>query len=480
MRNVQTTLPIGTIIRRQYVVEGLLRKDSFSALYLVKDLTDTQAIFALKEVSGQSKQERERFLLENESLLRLDHPALPKVYRVFSGTQRSRSYMLMEYIAGPNLEIVQQRQPQRRFALSQAMTIMAPIIDAVIYLHTQNPAIIHGSIKPSNIILPNGNDEAVLVDFGTAKEVRPTATTPPIEQHAPGYIAPEQYSGETNIRSDVYALGAIFYTLLTGIVPIDALYRSKQIAQGEPDPLVPMNQIVSTIPVAIAEVIQRAMSIDSDDRFVTIEELWQALNDCLINRQVSMPEVIRTVPAEQQHIARSRKGNFLLPILLALLMGMIVGATLLTNVVNIHSPVLANSKPGMLHKVTPASNPHSTVIAIPTSKPIVSPDIGELYEGKIYNLPASITTAMFLKGVQLSQGNIRGYFTGLHVSGTFEGNIDTNRNIQFAVMDTAGERILSFNGAMQSDGNLAGSYCTLDKNAQCTAEYGIWSVAPTR
>jgi len=225
VQEVQTTLPIGTIIRERYIVEDLLGKGGFGAVYLVRDQRVKGNLFALKEMVDTSKQERARFAFECEVLKRVDHPALPRVYRVFEDDKNNRAYMLMDYIEGPNLETLRQKQPHKRFTLSQVMTIMAPVINAVSYLHQQTPPIIHRDIKPANIIVPTVDDHSMLVDFGIAKEYDPDSTTTAVRRCSPGYGAPEQYSRGTNTRTDIYGLGATFYSLLTGFVPDDAFYR---------------------------------------------------------------------------------------------------------------------------------------------------------------------------------------------------------------------------------------------------------------
>src|SRR5438046_2396527 len=93
-----------------------------------------------------SRQERARFAFESELLTRLDHPALPRVYRSFEDETNNRSYMLMDFIEGPNLETLRQKQPQKRFPLSQVMSMMAPIVQAISYLHKQRPPIINPDI----------------------------------------------------------------------------------------------------------------------------------------------------------------------------------------------------------------------------------------------------------------------------------------------------------------------------------------------
>ena len=277
MQEVQLTLPVGTKVGDRYIVEGLLGKGGFGAVYLVRDQRVKGNLFALKEIVDSSKQERARFAFECEVLKRLDHPSLPRVYRVFQDDKNNRAYMLMDYIQGPNLEILRQKQPDKRFPLARALEIMAPIMNAVAYLHDQKPPIIHRDIKPSNIIVPEAEDAAVLVDFGIAKEFDPDSTTTAVRRCSPGYGAPEQYSKGTNTQTDIYGLGATLYTLLTGTVPEDAFYRMTQLGSKHNDPLEPINQLVPGIPLHIWAAIQQAMSINSTDRFQTAGQFWQAL-----------------------------------------------------------------------------------------------------------------------------------------------------------------------------------------------------------
>ena len=110
MQQVQDALPIGTIIRTSnrdcYSVADLLGKGGFGAIYLVRDQRVKQNLFALKEVINPGKHERAHFTFEFEVLTRLDHPALPRVYRIFEDFERNHVFVLMEDIEGPNLELL--------------------------------------------------------------------------------------------------------------------------------------------------------------------------------------------------------------------------------------------------------------------------------------------------------------------------------------------------------------------------------------
>ena len=255
MQDVYLTLPVGTLIRGRYVIEGLLGKGGYGSVYLVKDKRVKGNLFALKELVESSKQERDRFTFECEVLRRLDHPSLPHVYRTFSNDADLRAYMLMDFIDGPNLEVLRKQQHDNRFSLSQALIIMKPIMDALSYLHNQQPPIIHRDIKPANIIVPKSGDEAMLVDFGIAKEYEPDSTTTTVRRCSPGYGAPEQYSSGTNNRTDIYGLGATFYVLLSGIVPADAFNRMIRLGSKESDTLEPLTDLVPDLPTSVADAI---------------------------------------------------------------------------------------------------------------------------------------------------------------------------------------------------------------------------------
>ena len=278
MQQVTGILSPGTIVQDQYVVEELLGRGGFGAVYRVRDQDVPEQLFALKEIVDPSGQDQDRLIHEWKLLQQLHHPALPRVYRLFNGEQGDRTYLLMEYIEGTNLEILRRQLPEKSFSLSEVFVIMAPIIDALAYLHRQQPPIIHRDMKPANIILTTTGDKTVLVDFGIAKEYDPDGTTTTLRHCSPGYGAPEQYSTGTDTRTDIYGLGATVYTLVTGLVPADALHRMTQLGNTGMDPLEPVNQIVPAIPPFVAAAIHRALSLRSGDRFSTVEQFWQALH----------------------------------------------------------------------------------------------------------------------------------------------------------------------------------------------------------
>lgn len=222
-------------------------------------------------------EERASFVFEGEILTRLHHKALPRVHRVFENDKLMRMYVLMDYIKGQDLEALRERQPDRCFPLVLVLTMMNPIANALIYLHAQKPPVVHRDIKPANIIIPDGGGEAMLVDFGSAKEYRADAITSIVGHRSPGYAAPEQYRTGTTPATDIYGLAAMVYALLTGVAPVDAPSRIARSWSEGADPLKLANILKPEIPVGVAHTLERALSLQIADRWKTVEEFWQSL-----------------------------------------------------------------------------------------------------------------------------------------------------------------------------------------------------------
>jgi serine/threonine protein kinase len=539
VQDIQTTLPIGTIVRDRYRVEGLLGKGGFGAVYLVRDLRVRGNLFALKELVDTNKQERARFAFECEVLKRLDHTSLPRVYRVFEDDANNRAYMLMDYIEGPNLEALRQKQPDKRFSLPNVLNIMSPIFDAVSYLHNQQPPIIHRDIKPANIIVPEGNDQAVLVDFGIAKEYDPESTTTAVRRCSPGYGAPEQYSRGTNTRTDMYGLGATIYALLTGVVPADAFYRMTTLGGHGVDPLEPVTNFVPSIPQHVAHAIQKAMSINSQERYATADEFWQVLHAAPLVAAIPIipaiaaqtpytptPNVdaVTTIPfnnhpvhnqpitdhpVETSSETRNRKRT-LLPIILLLLALLIGGSALaalilpgLTSHPITHTPgptTIAHHKATAKPTSVPTSAPTTAPTSVPTPPPTAAPTsppatatappapsypgVAGTYYGQAHNTSKNVTANISVQ-LQQNQANLSGYVTinaPLEGSGSIiNGFVQSNNYIQFTVGSYAGNAPLLFTGTVAQNGAMQGQYCSIDNTDHCNASsggQGTWDVNP--
>jgi serine/threonine protein kinase len=527
MQDVRDTLPIGSVVHERYVVEKVLGRGGFSAVYLVRDQRVQQNLFALKEIIDPQKRERERFTFEAELLRRVDHPSLPRVYRVFEEDAFNRAYILMDYIEGPNLEVLRRQQTETRFSVQQVLSIIEPIMKAVAYLHEQKPPIIHRDIKPANIIVPTSGDEAVLVDFGIAKEFDPESTTTAIRHASPGYGSPEHYGTGTNSRTDIYSLGATIYTLLTGHVPIDAFYRTTQMGSRGIDPLEPIHNYAPDVPPHVADAIYRAMAVDMDNRFPTIQEFWYALTNesaapivavsdvapiVLLSRPadlntpapVSAPPlpasttIANPLPGANRR-SPGRIGAWLL-LLLALLVGIASAAIFLPALLSHHSgqvvpgPTVKTTHSPVATK-TRASTSTATPTLTSTTKPTTTPSptttsgsgypsLAGQYNGSIYNAPANVTTSMALNSIQQNRGTITGNFqvaSPLSGSGPFTGTISTSGAVQFTVTSNQVAEPLLFMGSIQNNGSLSGTYCSLNTvSGKCDNSngHGNWTVSP--
>ena len=308
MQKESFILPEKVIVRdpqgNGYVIERVLGKGEFGAVYLVRERANTRTVFALKEVINPDKNERERFAFEGEVLKRLKHRALPRVHRVFENDKLRRVYLLMDYIQGRNLEDLRAEQPGKCFALPLVLVLLAPIVDALMYLHAQDPPIVHRDITPANIIVPVRGGEAVLADFGSAKEYVAGSATSVVGHRSPGYAALEQYRTGTNTTTDIYGLGATLYALLTGLIPLDALSRVLGSVSAGVDPLKPAHLLQPTVPLAVAEALGRAMSISSADRFETVEEFWQVFMSHRTQQIAAPTPVDLTQPTPATHVSQ--------------------------------------------------------------------------------------------------------------------------------------------------------------------------------
>ncbi len=216
------TLSIGQHLNNRYRIEKRIGQGGMGTVYLARDKV-TKKRCAVKENLHTNAKSQRQFQHEAAILSNLRHPNLPRVLDYFVIPDQGQ-YLVMEFVKGENLQAMLNRQgilPQ-----SQVLVWVTQICKALNYLHHQSSPIIHRDIKPANIkIQPDG--QAMLVDFGIAKVYHPQLSTiTGAQAFSSGYSPPEQYDqGHTDACSDVYALGATLYALLTGQPPPDAMGR---------------------------------------------------------------------------------------------------------------------------------------------------------------------------------------------------------------------------------------------------------------
>ena len=268
-------LSIGTVVRERYLILQIVGQGGLGTVYQVRDEVYGKGnIFALKELIDRSAGARKQFELESLWLQSLDHNSIPKVREHFEW--HDRLYLVMDYVDGENLEQKLARLGGRPMGESQALAWIMPVCDALQYLHTRTPPILHRDVKPANIIVTSGG-HPVLVDLGIAKEHLPGAgrtATFVRKAGTEGYAPPEQYTaaGQTGPWSDVYGLGATLYQLLTGGIPPTAVERVALDAK-----LLHPRSINPGISAQVDAAICKALAIRPADRFQSVSEFARAL-----------------------------------------------------------------------------------------------------------------------------------------------------------------------------------------------------------
>jgi serine/threonine protein kinase, bacterial len=268
-------LPPGSLVQDRYLIMRPVGQGGLSTVYQVRDTHGPGSpVYALKEQWDRSQGARKQFAREAGWLKALDHPNIPKVTAFFEW--RGRLYLVMEFIDGENLEQKLERAGGRPLPESQVLSWVLPICDALTYLHTRVPPILHRDVKPANIIVtPTGRP--VLVDLGIAKEHGPVANkTATFVRKAgtEGYAPPEQYAaaGLSGPWSDVYGYAATVYHLLTTQIPPTAVERVALDAR-----LAPPGAYNPTVCKTTDAAIMRALAIRPQDRFPTVAHLKHAL-----------------------------------------------------------------------------------------------------------------------------------------------------------------------------------------------------------
>jgi serine/threonine protein kinase len=242
-------------------------------------------IVALKETLFTDERLRKQFEREARLLARLHHQALPRVSDHFN--EGDGQFLVMQYIAGDDLFGMLARR-NGFFTQEEVLRWADQLCDALDYLHTQDPQIIHRDIKPQNLKL-TARGQMVLLDFGLAKgsagQMSVVTTSASIFGYTPNYAPLEQVQGlGTDPRSDIYALAATLYHLLTNAKPPDALSRAAAIVNGQADPLTPANQVTRQVSGAVAAVLGKGMSQKRDDRYPSAVVMREALRVAAVHQ----------------------------------------------------------------------------------------------------------------------------------------------------------------------------------------------------
>ena len=321
-------LKVGTILRSRYKITEMVGEGGMGAVYRAEDLRLEGRQCAVKEISLEMEptksaraQAHEQFYREASILARLDHPTLPKVSDYF--TEGEREFLVMDFVPGRDLKDLmdEARRQGETLPEKQVLTWAAQLCDALNYLHSQNPPVLHRDIKPANTKLtPSGTIK--LVDFGLVKLMVPDdATTITIVQ-ARGtvqYTPLEQYGGDTghtDVRSDIYSLGATLYHLLTNQPPLDAKQRFLQ-----PQSLVSPRKINPHLSVRTERAVLHALGMHPAQRPDSIAQFRAELLGAAPLPPLNMAgELTQTIPPDNSLVTALRDNGVLVGLALGLLL----------------------------------------------------------------------------------------------------------------------------------------------------------------
>ena len=314
-----------TVLKRQYRIIRCIGRGGMGAVYEALD-DELDALVALKETFAETDSQREAFEREAKLLANLEHDAFPRVMRHFFDGEGQ--YLVMELVRGNDLqELFKLRESP--FAPARVLEWADQLLDALEELHSY--PIIHRDIKPSNLKLTK-KDRIKLLDFGIAKGTAGQMAAMSTDQSGGGYTAHyaplEQIlrsdwrwgeilrnvdaeaveriqQNTTDARSDLYALGATLYHLMTSVVPPpDAPTRALAVWTGKPDRLRPAYELNPLVPHAVSDVLLQAMAIERNERPATAKHLRQMLREA-VNETLSVPPTILSPELEAR--ARQRR-----------------------------------------------------------------------------------------------------------------------------------------------------------------------------
>ncbi len=262
------------VINGRYELLTQIGEGGMSRVFVARDLV-LNKMWAAKEIKRTDDTSlrsliAQSIVTEANMIKRFDHPAIPRIVDIID--EEGTLFVIMDLIEGKTLEDVASSQgPQNE---DTVVDWALQLCDVLEYLHQRTPPVIYRDMKPSNVMLkPNGLLE--LVDFGIAREYRGDGTSvnaavsDTSQLGTRGFAPPEQYGGggQTDARSDVYALGATLYTLLTGKNPAEPPYS-----------ILPVRQVIPELSLGIESIIATATQPDPDDRYQDCAQMAYALS----------------------------------------------------------------------------------------------------------------------------------------------------------------------------------------------------------
>lgn len=263
-------LSANTLLNNRYLILEKVGQGGMGAVYKASDTRLGQKPVAVKELSEAAlsnpldrQQARQSFEQEAQLLAKLSHPNLPRVTDHFS--EAGKQYLVMDFIDGKTLQALLDAT-HGPLAVKQVVDWACQLCDVLDYLHGQQPPVIFRDLKPTNIMLDR-DGKIKLIDFGIARHFKAGKTSDTTSFGTAGYAPPEQYGkGQTDARSDIYALGATLHHLLTGRDPAD-----------NPFNFTPLRSLNPKVPEAVEHAVMKAVEQDAANRWQNAREMKQAL-----------------------------------------------------------------------------------------------------------------------------------------------------------------------------------------------------------
>ena len=269
---------VGKTIGKYVIVESLGR-GGMAEVYLAyqESLERYVAIKLMHTFLADEQDFLTRFQREARSMASLNHGNIVGVYDF--DVQEGDYYIVMEYVPGGTLKqrLESLAKEGEKLPLSESTNVALEVADALSYAHARG--MVHRDIKPANIMI-NEEGHVVLTDFGIAKILSgPSFTATGAMIGTPAYMSPEQGLGQPgDERSDLYALGVLFYQMATGHLPYDADTPLAVIMKHVNEPIPPPSASVDGLPAEVQDVIVKALAKDPDDRYQTADEFADDLN----------------------------------------------------------------------------------------------------------------------------------------------------------------------------------------------------------
>lgn len=245
-----------------YEILATVGQGGMAAVYKARELT-TGATVAIKEMSQEGlppdelKEALASFTFEADTLRRLRHANLPRVYERFA--EHFRQYLVMDFVEGQTLEQRLQAAGGNPLPEAEVLGWARQICEVLTYLHSQRPPIIFRDLKPANVMVTR-TGHIYLIDFGIARVFAPGRSRDTQVLGTPGFAPPEQYGkAQTDPRADIYALGCTLYQLLTAYDPATTPFN-----------LPPMRSRAPTISPQVQRAIERATKLNRDERYPTV------------------------------------------------------------------------------------------------------------------------------------------------------------------------------------------------------------------